>query len=102
MGPVAGAPAETVREIGCCSGIGVASERGALPSCQVRTFRYSPTRNRQSIAIVHARPGPAASQWGIAIMVVGLTRYAGVARPRPQFSDFTWSVGDNRLPLPLA
>ena len=32
----------------------------------------------------------------------GLTRYAGVARARPQFSDFTWSVGDNRLPLPLA
>jgi hypothetical protein len=35
------------------------------------------------------------------IKSVGLTRYAGVARARPQFSDFTWSVGDNRLPLPL-
>ena len=26
---------------------------------------------------------------------IGLTRYAGVARPRLQFSDFAWSVGDN-------
>ena len=38
----------------------------------------------------------------ITVEIIGLTRYAGVARPRPQFSDFTWSVGDNRLPLPLA
>jgi hypothetical protein len=37
----------------------------------------------------------------VLVNVIGLTRYAGVARPRLQFSDFTWSVGDSRRPLPL-
>jgi hypothetical protein len=65
-----------------------------------RTFAGAPP-NPLSLGRIFCRHPPRCWRPQHSIKSVGLTRYAGVARARPQFSDFTWSVGDNRLPLPL-